>query len=266
MKGNIDAIAKLAIAYFGDVPVSTVTKDRQKEFFVWMARLPKSHGKTHGKNRFCPDQPKNVKSKYSWTKQEEIEDADRIDEEIMADIRERTDLSDPEKRSLLAEQLTPRLTLRTIHRNRDGLNRLFRAANDLGDQDVPVAISYSDIKRQIDAAAPNDHLYVHVTHSKIRMPWTEERLSAFFTSPIYAGCSSPHRRAAPGPVVIRDAFYWVPLIVLTIGSRIEEILLLSRKNVILRNGVYCLLINKGSDQGNGAESHSRQYQAWCALC
>jgi hypothetical protein len=59
MKGNIDAIGKLAIVYFGDIPIETVSKDKQKAFFVWMGRLPKNHGRKHGKNRHCHDAPKN---------------------------------------------------------------------------------------------------------------------------------------------------------------------------------------------------------------
>lgn len=45
MKGNIDAIAQLALAFFGDIPVSLITEAMQEEFFAWMARLPiMSHG------------------------------------------------------------------------------------------------------------------------------------------------------------------------------------------------------------------------------
>ncbi|MFW2589461.1 hypothetical protein [Sagittula sp. SSi028] len=41
-----------AIAFFGDVPITAVTKERQREFFAWMSRLPKIHGKGHGRNRY----------------------------------------------------------------------------------------------------------------------------------------------------------------------------------------------------------------------
>jgi hypothetical protein len=117
MKGNIDAIAQLVLAFFGDIPVSLITEARQEEFFAWMARLPKSHGKSHGKNRFCRDAPKDP-SKCAFTKQDEIDEADAADEEVMEAIRARNDLSNAEKRALLAEQLVPRLTMTTIRRNR----------------------------------------------------------------------------------------------------------------------------------------------------
>lgn len=38
MKGNIDAIARTALEFFGDVPVSMITRLKQEEFFAWMAR------------------------------------------------------------------------------------------------------------------------------------------------------------------------------------------------------------------------------------
>jgi integrase len=80
------------------------------------------------------------------------------------------------------------------------------------------------------------------------MPWTEERLARFLTCPIYTGCFSEHRCSRPGEVIVRDSLYWVPLIVLTIGSRIEEILLLKRSNLVLRNETYCLAIGLDPDQ------------------
>ena len=247
MKGNIDAIALLALTYFGDIPVSMIADDQQEAFFAWMSRLPKSHGKSHGKNRFCRDAPKDP-SKYTFTKQDEIDAADAKDEEVMQEIRALNHLSNAEKRALLADRLVPRLTMTTIKRNRDGLNRIFKAATALGLRTAPSALPYKVIERHITAQAPNDPLYVRVTKPKLRMPWTEERLSQFLTCPLYSGCFSEHRRSRPGHVIVRDSLYWVPLIVLTIGSRIEEILLLKRSNLVYRNATYCLAIGLDCDQ------------------
>jgi hypothetical protein len=247
MKGNIDAIAQLALAYFGDIPVGAISDDTQKAFFAWMARLPKSHGKRHGKNRYCRTAPKDP-SRYDVTKQDEIDEADARDEALMQEIRALNHLSNTEKRALLADRLEPRLTMTTIRRNRDGLNRIFKAAASLGLKAVPTALSYRDIERQVAAQASDDPLYLRVTKPKLRMPWTEERLARFLTCPIYTGCFSEHRRSRPGEVIVRDSLYWVPLIVLTIGSRIEEILLLKRSNLVLRNKTYCLAIGLDPDQ------------------
>lgn len=250
MKGNIDAIANVALAYFGDVPVATITEAKQEKFFAWMARLPKTQGRSHGKNRHTEKARREgrlTKETQQKDKQTEIDIADALDEAVMEDIREMDGISDLEKRALLVEKLQPRLTMATLRRNRDGLNRLFKAAANLGCKDVPIALSYKDMERALSAAAPNDPLYVRVTQRKIRMPWTEERLARLLTSPIYAGCASAYRRWQPGPLIIRDAFYWVPLIVLTIGSRIEEILLLKRKGLRFRNGVHCLALGRDPD-------------------
>ncbi|OWY14767.1 hypothetical protein B6V72_05855 [Thioclava sp. F34-6] len=121
MKGNTQAIANLAMEFFGDAPVSTITRERQKAFFEWMARLPKINGKGHGKNRF------SSKGK-TLSKAFEISKADAEDAKITEEIRSRNDISVAEKRALLAEQLTPRLTRATIERNQGGLKRIFSSA------------------------------------------------------------------------------------------------------------------------------------------
>ncbi|WP_245840994.1 site-specific integrase [Puniceibacterium sediminis] len=249
MKGNIAAIAKLALEYFGDIPATALTKERQKEFFAWMSRLPKGTGKAHGKNRY-----RSVGRKIS--KEFEISEADARDLVIMDEIRKRDDLSLAEKRARLEECLVPRLTMTTIKRNRDGLNRMMKAAADLGAPVIPV-LSYRELERHVQAQAPEDELYVRVTKPKTRMPWSEERLAKFLTSPVYTGSASEHRRWQRGNVIVRDATYWVPLIVLTMGSRIEEILLLKRRDVLLRNSVLSFSINSGCAQTGKTEDSKR---------
>ncbi|MGY3437482.1 MULTISPECIES: site-specific integrase [unclassified Marinovum] len=249
MKGNIDALARVALEFFGDVPVSSITKERQKAFFAWMARLPKMQGKGHGKNRF--------KSEATVVlKHDEIEAADAADFVVTEEIRKRTDISNAEKRAILAEKLTPRLTISTLKNKRNALNRMLVSAQDLGAPKIAM-LTYKDVERIVVAQAPEDQLYVRVTKPKLRMPWSEERLSAFLTSPIYTGCSSPHRRWKRGKQILRDATYWVPLIVLTLGTRIEEILLLKRTDVRMRNGCYCFAIASGSENTGKTEDARR---------
>lgn len=260
MKGNIDAIARTALEFFGDVPVSMITRLKQEEFFAWMARLPKSQGRSHGKNRHTERarrEGRPVEERQQLTKQDEIDIADAKDEAETEALRARTDICDLEKRALLVEKLVPRLTMTTLRRNRDGLNRFFKAASDLGCSDLPKVLSYREVDRAIQAAAPDDPLYIRVTKPKLRMPWTEERLAQLLSCPIFTGCASEHRRWKPGPVIVRDAFYWVPLLVLTLGSRIEEILLLKRKSLRLRNQVACLALGFSSDVTGKTEDSER---------
>jgi integrase len=249
MQPNINGIGRLATEFFGDIPVTSISKERQKDFFVWLAQLPRSHGKSHGKNRYT------AKAKVI-TKNFEISEADAHDFEVTERIRGRNDISIPEKRAMLAEELTPRVTMANIRKLRDSLNRIFKGAGDLG-IDPPVALSYRDVEKAINVNAPQDQLYVRVTKPKIRMPWSEERLAAFLTCPIYTGAASEHRRWKTGSIIIRDATYWVPLIVLSLGTRIEEILLLKRRDVRYRNGIYCLAVGTGPEQSGKTEDSQR---------
>lgn len=260
MKGNIDAIARVAIEYFGDIPVSMITRLKQEEFFAWMARLPKKQGRSHGKNRHTERARREgrlVEERQQLTKQDEIDLADAKDEAETEALRARTDICDLEKRALLVEKLVARLTMTTLRRNRDGLNRLFKAAADLGCQEAPTAISYKEVERAIQAAAPDDPLYIRVTKPKIRMPWTEERLAKFLTCPIFTGCASVHRRWKPGTIIVRDAFFWVPLLLLTLGTRIEELLLLKRTSLRYRNGVHCLALGFTAEARGKTEDAER---------
>ncbi len=157
MKGNLDAIAKLVLDFFGDVPATTLTKERQKEFFAWMARLPKNHGKAHGKNRFCSEG-------NTVSKEFEISQADAKDLVALEEIRDRDDLSQAEKRARLEESLVPRLTMSTIKRNRDGLSRMMKSATDLDAPVIPV-LSYVELERHIHAQSPKDEQYLRVSGS-----------------------------------------------------------------------------------------------------
>ena len=81
------------------------------------------------------------------------------------------------------------------------------------------------------ARNPFDELFLFVDEddpvaeggSETRTPWEKEQIRALFASPLFAGCRSPHRRHVPGNLVIRDALYWVVLIVAYTGMRREEI-------------------------------------------
>ena len=240
---------RLLEEFFGNVPISTITKERQKEFLGWASRLPRTQGRGHGRNR-------HGQAGKTVTKAEEISKADADDLLVLEGIRAIADISDAEKRAMLADRLVPRVTLATLRKHRDAMNRMFKSAEDLG-ANVPVAISYREMGRHIKSLAPEDALYVRVTKPKIRMPWTKERISMLLTSPIYSGCASKHRRWQRGKLIIRDADYWVPLIVLMIGSRIEEILLLKRSDVRFRDGHYLLAIASGADNAGKTEDAKR---------
>lgn len=59
--------------------------------------------------------------------------------------------------------------------------------------------------------------------SEDRLKWKSHQIKELFASPLYTGCKSRYRRHTAGPIVIRDALYWVPLILAYTGMRREEI-------------------------------------------
>lgn len=81
-----------------------------------------------------------------------------------------------------------------------------------------------------------------------RHPFTLAELSSLFTSTIYTGCKSAREWKTPGDVVpIMDAKYWVPVISLFTGARLNEILQLYVADVVEKHGVTCISINDDGD-------------------
>ncbi|MEO9629684.1 MAG: DUF6538 domain-containing protein [Sulfitobacter sp.] len=254
VEGKIRVIGKLALAYFGDVPVSSILLEQSYQFLrtVWM--LPKGWGKAHGRNRhghagrdMCPLQ--------------EIRDADEKDAELLEEIMSLDMLSMPDKRRRLVQELTPRLTDGYLFVQRDMLNRIFRAAlgrkrvgRDVDDEDRVVP-SHAQLKARMHAWHKSQKtpckLPKRVSRPKRRMSWSLEHVSRLLRSPIYLGTSSPKQRSrkatARKRVIIRDAIYWVPLFMITMGVRPEEILQAAVPDVVRRDGILCLFIGDEED-------------------
>lgn len=62
-------------------------------------------------------------------------------------------------------------------------------------------------------------------------------LNLIFQHPIWTGCKGPNARNTPGDVVIRDHYFWPPLISLFSGMRAEEIAEFQVENVMLDHPV-----------------------------
>ena len=249
MKGNHDALEQLLLEFFGDGPVSRFTEDEQKRFFAWAARLPSSHGKSHGKNRFSSDG-------RARTKRQEIDAADARDERVLEEIRQ-LDCSDAEKRARLGSALVPRLSLKTLQRYRDSLARLIKASAELGAHPLKV-LGYRELRAILHAQHnASDPLSLRVTQQKTRLPWSEERQTAFLTSPIFTGHATLTRRWQRGNLITRDATYWLPLLWMCLGTRHEEVIQVQRQDLVYRNGVHGLLIGWAPEQKTKTEDAKR---------
>jgi hypothetical protein len=102
-----------------------------------------------------------------------------------------------------------------------------------------------------------DPLTLRVTKSKRRSVWSLERIEKLFTSPIYTGSFSEHRRWRPGRRIVRDAMYWLPLIQLTMGPRPEDAAALPKDAVVVRDGIFCFRFEERPDAGQKTESSER---------
>jgi integrase len=66
---------------------------------------------------------------------------------------------------------------------------------------------------------------------KSRRPFTAPELEILFSAPLFKGCRSLNRRYDPGPVIIRDAKFWLPILGLYTGARLGELVQLHIRDV-----------------------------------
>lgn len=261
---KIRAVGKLAIAFFGDVPVAMLTQDRVFEFIEFVWNMPKNWGQLHGKNRFeqvgSGLDPIQIKR-----------EADEDDSALLKDVLADTTATKPEKRFRLVQELRPRLTDGYLFVQRDMFNRIVKAAlgskatgRDLDDE-ARIVPSHKQIKSRLNkwhkAAKTECGLPKRVSRPKRRRSWSIEHLVKLFLSPLYAGSSSLKQRwrkpTAAKRTVVRDALYWVPLFMIALGVRPEEILQLKVKNVRRRDGVICLFFGDDLDESLKADQSRR---------
>ena len=66
-----------------------------------------------------------------------------------------------------------------------------------------------------------------VPQPRKRKPWTDEQLNALLATPIWSGTRSRiddrTKRHEPGPQIHRDAYWWLPVVALWTGARLEEL-------------------------------------------
>lgn len=114
-----------------------------------------------------------------------------------------------------------RLSDKTVKRHLSALSQFFKFAMDLGH------ISNAQRTELVE-----DHAFKEERRARDqRDEWTSADLVKLFKSPVWTGCQ-PKQRAVPGPEIIRDAKFWLPLLALFHGARLEEFADLRRKDVI----------------------------------
>jgi integrase len=79
-------------------------------------------------------------------------------------------------------------------------------------------------------------------------PFNQEALKIFFDAPLYRGCRSAAHWMEAGPIVPRDSVrFWLPLLLLYTGARVNEICKLRVKDVGRENDIDFLSIGWEED-------------------
>jgi len=64
-----------------------------------------------------------------------------------------------------------------------------------------------------------------------RAPFSPDQIDALFSSPAFVGCKSASRRSEPGKAVVRDDWFWLPILGLYTGARLGELACLRVEDV-----------------------------------
>ena len=87
-----------------------------------------------------------------------------------------------------------------------------------------------------------------------RNPFSDQQLQAIFSTPFFQGCESDntHGRFKEGKKLIKDAYYWIPLIALYTGARMGEIIQLKPSDLKQDNNIWYFDIN--DDDGKSVKT------------
>lgn len=76
------------------------------------------------------------------------------------------------------------------------------------------------------------------------LPFSITQLQAIFNIPVYRGCmNNKLGRMKPGKKIYRDAYFWVPLLGLYTGARLNEICQLVLDDICIKEGINIININ-----------------------
>lgn len=83
----------------------------------------------------------------------------------------------------------------------------------------------------------------YTVNEKPRLPFTNDQMTALFSSPAWTGCFSEARRSRAGSVLVRNAVYWIPLVAAYTGMRCGEIVQLRHMDILTFEGIHYIDVN-----------------------
>jgi Phage integrase family len=139
----------------------------------------------------------------------------------------------------------PRVDLKTVKRHFAAMGRLF-----------------SYLKRRGEITGENPaHGFEFPRQGRARNKrsmWSGAMLATLFASPIWTGCQSEGRRSRPGHLIIKDEKYWLPLLGVYHGNRLEEFAQLVRSDIRCEDNIWFFDINdEGGKQVKNEQSKRR---------
>ena len=84
-----------------------------------------------------------------------------------------------------------------------------------------------------------------------RRPFNYEELKTLFSTPIFTGCLSRHRRHEAGDVLVKDEEYWLPILGLYTGARLSELIQLHLADCHLDDDYPHISINEDGPEKPG---------------
>jgi integrase len=93
--------------------------------------------------------------------------------------------------------------------------------------------------------------------SKVR-PYTPEELTRIFASPLFTGCLSEAEEHRPGNVRLADHRYWLPLLSLFTGARMNELAQLLVADVRQERGRWILHVTREGDETKTVKTKGSQ--------
>lgn len=125
-----------------------------------------------------------------------------------------------------------RVSPKTVNKHLSNMNSVFEAAKATGiiDRSLPNFAEglYLDTGSEVSGLEEHEE----------RPGYTHDQVQLFFKHPIFTGRKSVYFYNNPGPVIVRDALYWVPLLAAHELMRREELCQLKVKHVREEEGIW----------------------------
>ncbi|WP_170411470.1 site-specific integrase [Ruegeria arenilitoris] len=129
----------------------------------------------------------------------------------------------------------PRLSISTVNKALGRLQGIWKWADKQLDEEV--ADIFGPMKIADNNNARNQH-----------DPFSKEQLQTIFNSPLYTGCKSRRFRTVPGDTDLSDtSWYWLPLLGLWTGARLNELCQLSVEDIDQEEGIPLIRVQEGDE-------------------